>query len=351
MSEESFDKLVNLIRHDVTVDYTKSRQSTVGNDPIYPELIVATGLRFLGGEQYKSLADIFGVSLSSAERITKMFLSAILGCEELALKLPKTLEDLTRLANGFHNLSGADGLFYGVIGAIDGWLCCINQPKVDNARDYFSGHYHTFGLNVQAMCDYKLRFQYIAVAGPGKKNDIQAIRRCIQFLNWVRDTLEIDPPNYYIIGDNAYELKDSLLIPFSGSNLAANESAYNYFLSQLRIRIEMAFGRMTTMWRIFRSNLEHDLEMCSDIINVVARLHNYVIDEDSPDEDDDDFIEPMLHAPRGLGYLPWDPSAIHANVVQPGGVSARRQVLLHLVTTRGLQRPSLNLERNSHLFV
>jgi hypothetical protein len=56
MKEESFDKLVNLLRDDITVDEIQSRRSTGGNDPIYPEVIAATGLQFLGGEYPKTLA-------------------------------------------------------------------------------------------------------------------------------------------------------------------------------------------------------------------------------------------------------------------------------------------------------
>ena len=60
MRESSFIKLVNLLRHDITVHKARSRASTGGNDPLYPKLVAATGLRFLGGEYPKSLADIYG---------------------------------------------------------------------------------------------------------------------------------------------------------------------------------------------------------------------------------------------------------------------------------------------------
>lgn len=59
MSEESFDRLVDLLRPYVTVDYKKSMNSTSGNSPIYPEIVVGIGLRYLGGEKIKSLEDIF----------------------------------------------------------------------------------------------------------------------------------------------------------------------------------------------------------------------------------------------------------------------------------------------------
>ena len=157
MSEESFNKLVNLLREDITVDAMKSSNSARGNDPIYPEMIVGSGLRFLGGEAVKSLAEIYGMSDDSNRRINQMFIKAVINNERLRIHLPKTHQDLTKLADGFDRISGALGLFYGVIGAIDGWLCTTQKPSdVENEGDYFSGHYKRFGLNVQAICDADL---------------------------------------------------------------------------------------------------------------------------------------------------------------------------------------------------
>jgi hypothetical protein len=48
MTEETFDKLVNLL--DLQEHETKSRNSTWGIDPICKPMVVLCGLRFLGGE-------------------------------------------------------------------------------------------------------------------------------------------------------------------------------------------------------------------------------------------------------------------------------------------------------------
>ena len=63
MSKQAFDRLCDIL--DIQVDEKKSRQSTKGNDPITSVMVVAIGLRFLGGEKPKSLADAFGTSISS----------------------------------------------------------------------------------------------------------------------------------------------------------------------------------------------------------------------------------------------------------------------------------------------
>ena len=42
----------------------------------------------------------------------------------------------------------------------------------------------------------------------------------------------------------------------------------------------MAFGRLTTKWRIFRKNLNYSSKKISLICRSAARLHNFVIDFD-----------------------------------------------------------------------
>ena len=102
-------------------------QSTGGNSPITPEMTLAVGLRFLGGEYQKSLADIFGISISSTQRVVNNFLDAV--HKKLAISIPKTTVELSRCAQEWDKLSGANHLFYGVVGAIDGWLACTENQK------------------------------------------------------------------------------------------------------------------------------------------------------------------------------------------------------------------------------
>ena len=156
------------------------------------------------------------------------------------------------MADEWAQRSGAFGLFDGTLGAIDGWLCALECPAdVPNPADYFSGHYQVHGLNVQAVCDANLRIIHLSVAGVGQTNDARAFRKLTKLREWL-STLN----NYFILGDNAYPLLKSLLIPFSGADARdEHNDSYNFHLSQLHICIEMCFGRLTTKWRIFRSKL------------------------------------------------------------------------------------------------
>jgi hypothetical protein len=239
---------------------------------------VALSIRYLAGGRKKDIADIFGVSDSSVDRCIDIFLDKVMACEELQIKAPSTGQELRELANGFSSVSSAGiKVFDGCVGAIDGWLVQITKPHVPNSGDYYSGHYSCYGLNVIAICDHKLRFSYMAVAGTGRINDNRAVRQLHELLDWI-DKL---PPQYFLIGDNAFALTNKMLVPFSGPQRTHQyKRVFNYYLSQLRIRIEMAFGMMTTKWRIFRRPIDTSLEKIKTIILVTMMLNNFVINSD-----------------------------------------------------------------------
>ena len=354
MCEESFNKLVDRLRRTITVDYQKSMNSTRGNGPIFPELIAACGLRFLGGELWKSLEDIFGIDISSVKKVVRMFFDAVDMHPSLDISLPdpNDITAMESLSDGFKSLSTSIGLFTGTVGAIDGWLCFTTSPIdrwITNKRSYYSGHYCRFGLNVQAVCDSRRRFLYFCVAAPGGTNDARAVRRCLAFQEWLH---HLRDQGYFIVGDNPYVLSDELLIPFTGRAMTETQRTYNFFLSQMRIHIELSFGRLVTKWRIFRRSLEFGMSFNAQICMVAAKLHNFVINE----EGDSDEPETYPGAPHELGYIPTNPfraDESHAldpeqndEVPEPSGTSARWQNFLQFIQINSLTRPVHNIERN-----
>ena len=283
MSKDHFDYLLENLRDAITVDYLRSLNSTSGNEPISPESILAMGLEFCSlPVPIPALGDMFGVSKSSARRCVNMFLDAIdcnTSCPELKIELPDPTNTaaLLEMAGRWSNVSTAFGLFMHNLGAIDGWLPRTEMPRdVTNQTDYFSGHYHCYGLNVQAMCDPDLAFTYLCVAAPGKVNDIRAFYRCQRLLQW----LDALPEGFHVVADNAYPLSRKILIPFTSAQFVGGEDyhqTYNFYLSQMRIRIEMSFGLLTTKWKILRKTMNYSNEKNAQIVRVCAKLHNYCI--------------------------------------------------------------------------
>ena len=157
------------------------------------------------------------------------------------------------------------------------------------------------------------------------------------------------PIGKYIVGDNAYICTESLLTPYAGAE-QRNESVkdtYNFYLSQLRIRIEMSFGLLTNKWRILRRPLQVKLKNTGKVFMCLCRLHNYCIDEnlllgaDGGDMNDillDDDDNNNTNEPS---FLPSD-----VTVLNIAGNSMMRDILVDKIATMALRRPQHNLQRN-----
>ena len=91
--DELRDPLTVLVKHSVN--------STSGNEPIYPEVIVAARLGFFGcGDTHTSLADAYGMSDASAYRVIEMFLDAVdynESCRATQVRLPRSIDELNEL--------------------------------------------------------------------------------------------------------------------------------------------------------------------------------------------------------------------------------------------------------------
>jgi DDE superfamily endonuclease len=195
------------------------------------------------------------------------------------------------------------------------------------------------------MCDSRLCFTYMSIAGTGRTNDNRAIQRLERLQKWMDDL----PNGYYLIGDNAFTLSNKMLIPFRNEE---HKRTYNFYLSQLRIRIEMAFGRMTTKWRIFRRPLDTSLAKARKIIAVAMMLHNYVIQEEGlvmnnlESDPCRRFGVDMLPTQDGTennGFLPVEEAVVE---LEQRPNAHRRNTILREMIDLDLLRPFDNIERN-----
>jgi len=358
MSFETFTKLKNILGECIQLDAAKSNNSCPdASDCICPELIMHIGLRWLAGGMCADVGDTAGVSRSSVCRCRDLFLDAVLDAHELAIMLP-TPEEPPELADRFKSKSSF-GVMKGCVGCVDGLLARITQPTgADNPRDHFSGHCQCFGLNAQAMCDERLRFRFFAAAGVGKAHDSAAFDG-LSIKDWVLSL----PAGCFILGDAACVLGEHLLIPHTGrSRNDDGDDIFNFCLSQLRIRIEMAFGRLSTKWRILHRPIAAKLSNCSKVLEVCARLHNFEITEDQEDvctppvdgafthplEENFD-VDALEDCEAGVnGFLPTEnitpPWASQAAEVP--GSSVLRQMIRNNIVEQGCQRPTHNVARN-----
>jgi hypothetical protein len=119
------DDLVEELHVPLTVSFAQSLRSTSGNEPIYPEMIVAIGLQILrSSDTMRSCANNYGLSVASFKRVFDLFLNAIdynETCRAMRIEFPQGEYALRDLAQRWLVvLTCPQGLYWSHIGTIDG---------------------------------------------------------------------------------------------------------------------------------------------------------------------------------------------------------------------------------------
>ena len=214
---------------------------------------------------------------------------------------------------------------------LDGYLLQIKVPAISetgNVKAYFSGHYQYYGINVQAACDHKCRFVYAALAKPGGVNGIAAFRK-----TQLSQMIQKLPLRRFVVGDNAYVCAETLLTPFSDVEQDdQSKDAFDFYLSQMKIRIEQTFGIMTRKWRILHQLLPMHLKNFGRVFMCITRLQNFCINEGSTS---------VNITEENKGY---DSVFMHSDVNETSiaGSSMLRDIIVQELAQWGLERPSFN---------
>eukprot|EP00918_Siedleckia_nematoides_P102613 GHVU01224101.1.p1 GENE.GHVU01224101.1~~GHVU01224101.1.p1 ORF type:complete len:441 (+),score=41.80 GHVU01224101.1:495-1817(+) len=304
-------------------------------------LILHCTLRWLGGGEYDDLRIIAGISKASFYRALHAGLLAICLAPELAYRFPDTVDEVDAAAAAFSRLSRYR-IILGCVGAMDCLLLRIRAPsrrETGHVRSYYSGHYRCYGISILGVCDHLCRFVHVSVAQPGGSNDITTFRRSA-----VRNHIQRLPLGRFVVGDNGFICTERVITPFYGrQGRVALLDTFNYQLSQLRIRIEMAFGFLTTKWGRMQKRLQLRLRNVGLFVMAVTRLHNYVITsrQRAPDSTE---ISPLIyqHLRYREGYLPTAGAG-----TRDRGSALLRQEMVDEIDRQGLRRPQHNLERRA----
>jgi hypothetical protein len=86
-------------------------------------------------------------------------------------------------------------------------------------------------------------------------------------------------PGLVLFGDSAYINAAYMATPFKGVS-SGPEDAYNFYHSQLRIKIECSFGMLVHRWGILRKPIPYNITIkkTSALVLCLCKLHNYCID-------------------------------------------------------------------------
>ena len=176
MSHDSFNKLLSAIQQDLEVD---REMAELRGGAILPEICLYVCLRYLAGGSYSDIKYFTGISSASFYRVLWKTMRAInqSKSEILSIKFPATTAEAPDAAMGFQSVSQGSCI-WNCVAAVDGYHLQIQTPskaEAKNVKSFFSGHYQTYGVNVQAACDSNCRFSFLGIAGPGVMGDREAI--------------------------------------------------------------------------------------------------------------------------------------------------------------------------------
>nr|XP_017210663.2 NACHT, LRR and PYD domains-containing protein 3-like [Danio rerio] len=182
------------------------------------------------------------------------------------------------IVQGFRDRWG----FPQVAGAIDGTHINIKAPS-NTPADYYNrkGNY---SIVLQAVVDNKMKFWDINVGQPGKVHDARVF--CLSSLfdggssgtllpTWTETFEAIDVP-LFLLGDSAYPLSHWLMKPYpEGRGVTPEQIKFNHRLSQARMTVERAFGRLKGRWRCLLKQCEAHITLVSRIVSACCVLHNF----------------------------------------------------------------------------
>jgi len=128
------------------------------------------------------------------------------------------------------------------------------------------------------MCDSQYRFTFISLMAPGSCHDSLAFF----FSSLAKRLEELGlPPGFFIVADNAYSCSDWMIVPFKNAVPGSIEDDVNFYISQVRCNIECTFGIFMRRWGLFWRPLEIGFERRSKVITLAAKLHNFIINNQS----------------------------------------------------------------------
>ena len=111
----------------------------------------------------------------------------------------------------------------------------------------------------------------------------------IQQMYWFATVVRGLPVQYFIGGDNANPLLQRVLVPFSrGEMHNKTNRTYNFYLLQLWIHIEMAFGLLMQKWLVVADTMKYSNKINAQLIAVCIKLHNFCIQMKQKDNVIDD---------------------------------------------------------------
>ena len=274
------------------------KQLTYFRAPLEPGLKVAITLRFLAtGNSYKTLGYAFRVAHNTISLLVPETCRAIVAAYRDELNLPKTPQEWKKVAQGFQerwNLPHA-------IGSIDGKHVRIRNPSL--AGSHFYNYKKFFSMVLLAVVDSRYKFLYIDVGAVGSESDGGVFAQTKLNEMFLANRANLPPPEilpnatqgepveYFLVGDDAFPLRNHLMKPYPLRALTKEERVFNYRLSRARLTVENAFGIMASRFRIFHTSICLKPDRVEAVVMASCVLHN-ILRGANPNLLEGDHIDP-----------------------------------------------------------
>lgn len=146
-----------------------------------------------------------------------------------------------------------------------------------------------FSIVLLALVDANYKFLYIDIGANCRISDGGVFGQSTLNKKIVNGKLNLPLPEtlpysqqscpFFMVGDDAFPLKEYLMKPYPWRNLSPQESKFNYRLSRARQVVEVAFGILSQRFRIFLSTISLSPTKVEIIVKTCCVLHNYLIDQ------------------------------------------------------------------------
>ena len=263
----------------------------IPNGSISPSIRLGAAIRYFAGGSPYDIVCVFGISYSEVMNSVWIAVEAINNCPQFKIAYPDSLEDQRKIAAGFEAAS-VPGI-RNCAGAIDGILIWMLKPSLKEAKKsgvdqkkFLCGRKHKFGLNCQAVSDCRGRILDISIRCGGASSDCLAFEASELYTRLENGLMkqDVDNERFVLFGDNAYLNTAYMATPYTnvaGDPNRAAEDNYNFYHSQLRIRVECAFGILVQRWGLLRMAIPRNIGVARvvGLVNALAKLHNFCIGE------------------------------------------------------------------------
>ncbi|XP_045480933.1 putative nuclease HARBI1 [Harmonia axyridis] len=273
MPEETFHKLLELLRPKLT------RQNTNMRESISPEERLIATLRYLAtGCTFEDWKFSTRISPQCLGRIIPETCDAIYEIlRKDYLKFPRTTDDYLKIAREFETRWN----FPNCGGSINEKH--VRIKKTANSGSYFYNYKKFFSVVLLAIVNANYEFIYVHTGTNERISDGGVIEKTKFFEKLKKNELNLPTReknrghlNYVFIGDEAFALTENVIKPYTAYNLDHDKRIFNYRLSRARRVVENAFGMLGSRFKIFHREINLSLEKLDKVILGCCVLHNFL---------------------------------------------------------------------------